>query len=41
MERILLSPPDVRGKEREMVMAAIDSNWIAPAGPTLMPSRKN
>ena len=35
MERILLSPPDVRGKEREMVMAAIDSNWIAPAGPDL------
>ena len=35
MERILLSPPDVRGREREMVMAAIDSNWIAPAGPDL------
>ena len=35
MERILLSPPDVRGAEREMVMAAIDSNWIAPAGPDL------
>ena len=34
-ERILLSPPDVRGDEREMVMAAIDSNWIAPAGPDL------
>ena len=35
MERILLSPPDVRGEEREMVMSAIDSNWIAPAGPDL------
>ena len=35
MERILLSAPDVRGDEREMVMAAIDSNWIAPAGPDL------
>ena len=34
-DRILLSPPDVRGDEREMVMAAIDSNWIAPAGPDL------
>ena len=35
MERILLSAPDIRGAEREMVMAAIDSNWIAPAGPDL------
>ena len=35
MDRILLSPPDVRGREREMVMAAIDTNWIAPAGPDL------
>jgi len=35
MERILLSAPDVRGNEREMVVAAIDSNWIAPAGPDL------
>lgn len=35
MERILLSAPDVRGNEREMVLAAIDSNWIAPAGPDL------
>jgi len=34
-ERIFLSAPDVREHEREYVMAAIDSNWIAPAGPDL------
>lgn len=35
MDRILLSAPDVRDLEREYVNAAIDSNWIAPAGPDL------
>lgn len=35
MERIFLSAPDVRGNEREMLVAAIDSNWVAPAGPDL------
>ncbi len=33
--RIFLSAPDVRQYERQYVMAAIDSNWIAPAGPDL------
>lgn len=32
---ILLSPPDLRGGEREAVLAAIDSGWVAPAGPDL------
>ena len=32
---ILLSPPDLRGGEREAVLAAIDSGWIAPVGPDL------
>lgn len=35
MSRIHLSAPDVRGPEREMVLAAIDSNWCAPVGPDL------
>ena len=35
MTRIYLSAPDVRGPEREMVLAAIDSNWCAPVGPDL------
>jgi dTDP-4-amino-4,6-dideoxygalactose transaminase len=32
---ILLSPPDLRGGEREAVLAAIDSGWLAPVGPDL------
>jgi len=32
-ERIYLSPPDMSGAEREAVLAAFDSNWIAPLGP--------
>lgn len=35
MSRIYLSPPDVRGEERRLILEAIDSNWIAPAGPAL------
>jgi dTDP-4-amino-4,6-dideoxygalactose transaminase len=35
MTRIYLSPPDVRGDEREAVLRSIDSNWIAPVGPEL------
>lgn len=35
MDRIFLSAPDVRGDEREKLVAAIDSNWVAPAGPDL------
>jgi pyridoxal phosphate-dependent aminotransferase EpsN len=35
MERILLSPPDVGGNEREALLRAFDTGWIAPAGPEL------
>ena len=35
MTRIYLSPPDVGALERQMLLAAFDSNWIAPAGPDL------
>jgi dTDP-4-amino-4,6-dideoxygalactose transaminase len=35
MTRIYLSPPDVGPLERQMLLAAFDSNWIAPAGPDL------
>lgn len=31
--RVFLSPPDVGELERSYVMAAIDSNWVAPMGP--------
>jgi len=33
LSRIYLSPPDLRGREREYVLEALDSNWIAPLGP--------
>lgn len=33
MKRIFLSPPHVTSKEREMLLDAFDSNWIAPLGP--------
>jgi pyridoxal phosphate-dependent aminotransferase EpsN len=32
-ERIYLSPPDVGALERESLLAAFDSGWIAPLGP--------
>ena len=32
---ILLSPPHLSGEEKDLVTAAIASNWIAPAGPDL------
>ncbi len=32
-ERILLSPPHMGGRERDLVQAVFDSNWIAPIGP--------
>jgi dTDP-4-amino-4,6-dideoxygalactose transaminase len=35
MSRIYLSAPDVRGAERTLVLEAIESNWVAPAGPAL------
>src|SRR5438874_10682572 len=31
--RIYLSPPDVGDQERELLLDAFDSNWIAPLGP--------
>jgi dTDP-4-amino-4,6-dideoxygalactose transaminase len=31
--RIFLSPPDVGPAERELLLEAFDSNWIAPVGP--------
>jgi dTDP-4-amino-4,6-dideoxygalactose transaminase len=33
MTRIYLSPPDVGAVEREFLLDAFDSNWIAPVGP--------
>ena len=33
MERIYLSPPDMGAEERELLLEAFDSNWIAPLGP--------
>ncbi|MCX7620328.1 MAG: aminotransferase class I/II-fold pyridoxal phosphate-dependent enzyme [Acidimicrobiales bacterium] len=33
MERIYLSPPDVGERERELLLDAFDSGWIAPLGP--------
>ncbi len=32
-ERIYLSSPHMSGREREMLLDAFDSNWIAPMGP--------
>ena len=33
--RIWLSPPDVSDLERKLLLAAFDSNWVAPVGPDL------
>jgi dTDP-4-amino-4,6-dideoxygalactose transaminase len=33
--RIYLSPPEVGGEERRMLIEAFDSNWIAPVGPDI------
>ena len=33
MTRILLSPPHVTDRDRTALLAAFDSNWIAPTGP--------
>ncbi|HEY3672905.1 MAG TPA: aminotransferase class I/II-fold pyridoxal phosphate-dependent enzyme [Acidimicrobiia bacterium] len=33
MPRLFLSPPDVGPRERELLLDAFDSNWIAPLGP--------
>lgn len=32
-ERIYLSPPDAGASERQYLLDAFDSNWIAPLGP--------
>ena len=33
MDRIFLSSPHVNTRERELILEAFDSNWIAPLGP--------
>jgi dTDP-4-amino-4,6-dideoxygalactose transaminase len=33
VSRLFLSPPDVGPRERELLLDAFDSNWIAPLGP--------
>jgi dTDP-4-amino-4,6-dideoxygalactose transaminase len=35
MTRIYLSPPEVGETERQMILDALDSNWIAPVGPDI------
>jgi dTDP-4-amino-4,6-dideoxygalactose transaminase len=35
MTRVFLSPPDVGPEERQMLLEAFDSNWIAPTGPDI------
>ena len=35
MARIYLSPPDVNGVDRQRLLAAVDSGWVAPVGPDL------
>lgn len=35
MSRIYLSPPEVGDVERQMLLDAFDSNWIAPVGPDI------
>ena len=34
-DRIFLSSPDVGSTEREALLRAFDSGWVAPAGPEL------
>jgi len=35
VSRIYLSPPEVGAEERQMLLDAFDSNWIAPVGPDI------
>jgi pyridoxal phosphate-dependent aminotransferase EpsN len=35
VSRIYLSPPEVTGKDLAHMIAAVDSNWVAPVGPDL------
>ena len=32
-QRVYLSPPDAGALERELLLDAFDSNWLAPLGP--------
>ncbi len=32
-QRVYLSPPDAGSVERELLLDAFDSNWLAPLGP--------
>jgi dTDP-4-amino-4,6-dideoxygalactose transaminase len=34
-DRIFLSPPDVGPAERDAVLMALESGWVAPVGPAL------
>ena len=34
-ERIYLAPPNIDQKEKDSILSAIDSGWIAPMGPSL------
>ena len=34
-DRVYLSPPHMNARERELLLQAFDSNWIAPIGPDL------
>jgi dTDP-4-amino-4,6-dideoxygalactose transaminase len=33
MKRIYLSPPDLNRLDRELVLEALESGWVAPLGP--------
>ena len=35
MKRIYVSPPHMGPDERDLLLDAFDSNWIAPVGPHL------
>ena len=35
MGRLFLSPPDLTADDREAVLDAFDSGWVAPVGPAL------
>jgi dTDP-4-amino-4,6-dideoxygalactose transaminase len=35
MTRIWLSPPDLRGNAGDLVLAALETGWVAPVGPDL------
>ncbi len=35
MTRVYLSPPDIGPEDKRLLLDALDSNWVAPAGPHL------